>query len=200
MREILIVLSMLCSIISSSTYINAILRGQAKPHRTSRIVWLVVTTIILASMVVSGTKTAIWQVIVLEIFSIVLFFLSIKFGMGGWAKGDIVALILATIGIVGWQISKDPLVALIFSIFADFSGMLPTTIKTWKRPDTEIVAFFLFDVFAGLFTLFAISDWTISEYLFPLYVCIVGCINTSILVYRKKQKSKSQKDNEILNE
>lgn len=77
--------------------------------------------------------------------------------MGGWSKSDIICLVFALIGIIFWQITKNPAIALYFAIGADFIGMIPAIIKTYHFPETEIWSFFALDVFAAIFSLLALK-------------------------------------------
>ncbi|MEI8092279.1 MAG: hypothetical protein WCG98_09195 [bacterium] len=56
------------------------------------------------------------------------------------------------------------------SILADFVGFLPALIKTYKFPETETWIFYALDVFAGLFTLLAVSNFTYQETTYPIYI------------------------------
>ncbi|OGK16683.1 hypothetical protein A2774_00075 [Candidatus Roizmanbacteria bacterium RIFCSPHIGHO2_01_FULL_39_12c] len=62
--------------------------------------------------------------------------------MGGWSKSDIICLVIAFMGIFLWQITKNPVISLYFAIVADFTGMIPAIIKTYKYPDIPILVDF----------------------------------------------------------
>ena len=103
--------------------------------------------------------------------------------MGGYAKSDIACLVVAVVGILIWQITDNPALGLYFAILADFTGMVPTLIKTYKLPHTEIYLFFLLDVFAGFFSLMAVKQWTAAAVSFPLYIMLIN-LTMVLLVLR----------------
>ncbi|MBU3978085.1 hypothetical protein KKE68_00090 [Patescibacteria group bacterium] len=190
MKTTFIFVSSLLAFISPLIYAKAILKGQAKPHRTTRFVLLIITSLATASLFAQHDTVAVWLAGVSALQSILLFGLSIKHGMGGWAKTDILCLLIALAGIVIWQTTKDPSLALYASIAADFTGMLPAIIKTYKYPHTEIWSFFLLDVFAAIFSLLAVKAWTVQEFSYPLYIMIINSIMV-LLIIRPKPTRKS---------
>ena len=177
-----IIISSLLVLISPIVYTVAILKGRAKPHRTTLLVFLIISSIATASLFTQGNRVAIYLAGVTTIQSLAMFILSIKYGMGGWAKSDIICLILALIGIVLWRITKNPVIALYFAIGADFIGLVPTLIKSYYFPKTEIWSFFAIDAFAGFFSLLAIKHWTIQEYSYPLYIMLINIITVLLII------------------
>lgn len=185
MKIFFIFLSSSLALISPLIYAKAILKGQAKPHRTTRFVLLIITLLATASLLAQHDTVAVWLAGVSALQAILLFILSIKHGMGGWAKIDVLCLIIALAGIVIWQTTKEPALALYASIAADFTGMIPAIIKTYKYPHTEIWSFFLLDVFAAIFSLLAVKAWTVQEFSYPLYIMIINSLMV-LLIMRPK--------------
>jgi len=187
-----IIISSLLVLISPIVYTVAILKGRAKPHRTTLLVFLIISSIATASLFTQGNRVAIYLAGVTTIQSLAMFILSIKYGMGGWAKSDIICLILALIGIVLWRITKNPVIALYFAIGADFIGLVPTLIKSYYFPKTEIWSFFAIDAFAGFFSLLAIKHWTIQEYSYPLYIMLINIITVLLIIHPHYDHKHSQ--------
>ena len=186
-QEIFIAISTLLAFISPFFYISAILKGKARPHRTTRIVLLTITILSTASLFAQHNTVAIWLSAVSMLQSIVIFGFSIKYGMGGWAKLDIACLVIAVVGIVLWKVTENPAIALYLAILADFVGMVPALVKTYRMPHTEIWSFFLIDTFAGVSSLLAVAKWTPEEYSYPLYIMVINFVMVLfILMPRKK--------------
>lgn len=190
MSAFFIFLSSLLLFISPLIYAKAILKGQARPHRTTRFVLLLITSLATASLFAQHDTVAIWLAGVSSLQSILLFGLSIKYGMGGWAKTDVLCLVVAFTGIILWQTTKEPSLALYASISADFTGMIPAIIKTYKYPHTEIWSFFLLDVFAAILTMSALRSWKVQEYSYPLYIMIINSIMVLLIIRPKFQQKR----------
>lgn len=188
MSTIFIVISSLLALISPIVYARAILKGEAKPHRTTRFVLLIITALSTASLLANNNTVAVWLAGVSTIQAIIIFILSLKHGMGGWAKLDLVCLLIALMGIAAWQTTNNPLLGLYFSILADFTGMIPALIKTYRLPKTEIATFFVLDTVAAVFTMFAISNFSIENIAYPVYIFAINIVMTLLIVIPRHLK------------
>lgn len=185
MKQIFLILSSLTALISPIVYARAILKGEAKPQRTTRLVLLLITSLTTASLFAQHDKVAIWLAGISTLQSILIFILSIKYGMGGWAKKDLLCLFIALCGILLWKTTSNPTLALYSAIFADFAGMIPALIKTFHYPQTEVWSFYLLDVFAAGFNLLALRGWTLQEYSYPIYIMLIN-LSMVFLIIRPK--------------
>lgn len=188
MKIIFILISSLLALISPVIYIKAILKGEAKPHRTTRLILLLVTSLATVSLIAQGDRVAVWLAAVSTLQSIFVFILSIKHGMGGWGKMDILCLLIALLGIFLWQTTKQPIIALFASIMADFTGMIPALIKTYKFPKTEIWTFFILDAIAGTLSLMAVKSFTIEQVSYPIYIALINLAMVVIIIRPKLLK------------
>jgi len=192
MQNFFISISSILPLITTIIYTHAIVKGDAKPHRTTRLILLIISALATVSLLAQHNTVAIWLSGVSTIQCIVIFILSLKRGMGGYAKTDIVCLTIALFGIVLWQVTKTPVVALYFAILADFMGMVPSLIKTYRFPHTEVYLPFLLDFFAALFSFLAVKNRTIPEVSYPLYLVFINLAMT-LLILRPLFHSSSQK-------
>lgn len=182
MQSAFIAISSILALISPLIYAQSIVKGKVKPHRTTRLVLLIITTLATASLFVQGNTVAVWLAGVSMLQSIVIFTLSIKRGMGGWSPIDLLCLAIALIGIILWKTTNNPEVALVASLVADFTGMIPAIIKTYHFPETEDWRFFGLDTLAGLFTIMAVSTRTWQEYAFPLYIFLINTVMVCLIL------------------
>jgi len=182
MQTAFIVASSICALISPLIYAKSILNGVSKPHRTTRFVLLLITTLSTAALFAQGDTVAVWLAGISTLQAIVIFGLSIKYGMGGWAKLDIACLAIALIGIVAWQVTSEPILGLYFSILADFTGMVPAILKTYRLPHTENAWFFGLDVAAGIFTILAVTAFTPQAIAYPLYITLINSVMVFLIL------------------
>jgi hypothetical protein len=173
-QTILIVISTLLAMSSPIVYARAIIKGEAKPHRTTRLVLFLFTILATISLFAKGDRVAIWLAGVSALQASFTFLLSLKYGVGGHSKVDIVCLIMAVFGIILWQTTKEASFALMFAIAADFIGMVPTLVKTYKYPQSEIALFWLIDTCAGTLNLLAVKSWNLSQFIYPLYIALIN--------------------------
>ena len=186
MPSLFIAISSILALISPITYARAIFRGEARPHRTTRFTILLTTVIGTASLLAQHNTVAVWLAGVSAIQAIFIFILSIKYGMGGWSKSDIACLVIAIFGIILWKTTDNPILALYASIAADFTGMVPAIVKTYNHPETEVWYFYGLDTLAGLFSMAALSVWTVQEFSYPVYILIINGVMVALSLRKKK--------------
>ena len=162
------------ALIAPVVYIRAILRGEAKPHRTTRFVLMVITFLTVTALFAHGDRVSLWLAAASAIQAIVIFGMSIKYGMGGGDKVDILCLVIAMLGVVLWQITNEPILALYFGIAADFVGGIPLFIKTWRDPDTEVWSYYAFDVVGSFLILLAITTRSVETMAYPFYIFAIN--------------------------
>lgn len=185
MQYIFLSLSNLLIVVSYIIYTLSILKGESKPHRTTRLVLLIINSLSTASLFAQKNQVAIWLPGISTLCSLIIFYLTLKNGIGGWSKTDIFCLIIALIGIIFWQITQNPVVAMYFAIGADFTGMVPALIKTYKLPHTESFLFFFIGGMAAFLNLLATKVWTFQNYSYPLYITLI-CIVMLLLISKIK--------------
>ena len=189
LKQLFLIVSAVLPLISPIIYSRAILKGRAKPHRTTRLTLLIIASIATVSLFAQHDTVAIWLAGVSALQAVVIFVLSIKYGMGGWAKTDIICLVIALFGIFLWQTTKNPTLTLYSSIAADFTGMIPAIIKTYRLPQTEIASFFVIDSVAGIFNLLAVKTWTAHEISYPIYIFAINALMV-MLVLKPRLKNR----------
>jgi hypothetical protein len=187
-KTILIICSTMFALFSPIFYTLSILKWESKPHRTTRFVVLSITFLSFASLLAQHNTVAIFLAWVSVLQSILIFILCIKYGMGWWAKTDIICLVIAGIGILVWKLTSNPVMWLLASILADFVGYLPALIKTYKFPETETWVFYILDVLAGLFTLLAITNFTYQETSYPIYILAINLVMVIFILRPKISK------------
>ena len=166
------------------------MRGDAKPHRTTRFVLLLITLLTAASIIAQHNYVVIWLAGASAVQAVFIFGLSIKHGFGGKSKSDIICLVIALLGIVLWQVTKQPVLALYFAMLADLTGMIPALFKTYRMPETEIWSYFAIDIGAGALTLAAIKTWDIRNISYPLYIMLINALMVATILRGIQKRAK----------
>ena len=191
MQAAFILISSILVFLSYLIYEWSIVVGKTRPHRTTRFVIMVIAALGTASLFAAHDKVAIWLLAICALQSAVVFGLSLKWGMGGWAKTDLFCLFIAAIGIAFWKITDNPALGLYAAIAADFFGMVPAILKTYRLPHTEYWLSYVFDIFAAGFTLLAIQNWEIQGYSYPLYILLINLAMLALILRPKLSFSKT---------
>jgi hypothetical protein len=77
-------------------------------------------------------------------------------------------------GIVLWQLTAMPALAIAFCIFADLLATLPTLRKAYATPESEYAPPYLLSVLAMLVTLGTVEHGGFTAYGFPLYMLLIN--------------------------
>lgn len=169
-------------------YILAIFRGETKPNRATWFIWTVVNFMATASYYSSGAHHTIWIPVIYAIAPVVVFTLSLKYGVGGWTPFDVGCLCISGISAIAWWISGSPLVALLINLFIDFVGALPTIRKVYHDPKSEDRTAWIIGSVANAINLFAVERWTFAIMIYPLYQFSVCMLVTILIFIRRGQK------------
>ena len=193
MPNIFLILSSIVGLLTPIIGIRSILKGEFKPQRTTRFILLILTSIFVASLYAQGDKSSIYLALLQWGGGVAIFVLSLKYGVGGKDKLDFVVLGLAILAVVIWKVTDNPTLALYMSLLADFIGILPTLIKSYKSPETEDPKFYFSDVLAGLFSILALKTFAFSELVFPAYIFFINllCVVLILLGRRSNLKNKN---------
>lgn len=174
-------------------YAIDIARGRAKPARSTRILFLILMTVIL---IVQGREFTSWvlALTVAEVMSqILLFGLSMKHGVGGVARLDIICYAAFTVSLSAYLLTKDAVLSLTLLILTDLIGFLPTLVKTWRDPSSETWPYYFFGgVIAAAASVLASATTAYVELAFPIYICAANGVVTALILLRERKRRRSR--------
>ena len=186
MQEILGGVSGLLIALSCIPYIRDILLRKTKPQRMTWFIWMVLLTIAFFAQLSEGGTWSLITTGVDWLGVVVIFILSIKNGIGGATKLDKLALVGASIGLILWYLTNEPLYALVITIFIDFIAGMLTILKAYKEPETETFIAYMICGTGGLLGVFAVGELNLSLIIFPLWICLFNyAIGITVLLGRK---------------
>jgi len=189
MKETLGYISGILAILSAVPYIRNIFLLKTKPQRASWLIWSVLPSIAFFAQLSKGGT---WSLLLTAgdlMTVLVIFILSIKYGVGGKTKLDIWALVGAGVGLLLWYITKEALAALLITIFVDFLGGMLTIIKTYKDPESETLITWMITGLAGFFGALSVWENNFSLLVFPIWICLINfSVAITILLGRRKLK------------
>lgn len=172
-------------------YIIDILHGQARPARSTRIMYMLLMVLALIQQHQLGSTWALLLIIGELIQAILILGLSYKFGMGGITRLDMGCYALLAINIVVWQSMNNALIGIYLTILADLIASVPTLYKSYKRPETETAAYFSLGAVSGLLAVFSQINPTYSNIVFPLYIAIINAV-VAVLIMRGRTVLKNR--------
>ena len=164
-------------------YFIDILSGKAKPARSARIMLTALLIIALFQQRGLGGGWTLAVTIGEAVGAIAILAASLKRGVGGLNRLDLICYLLLFIDVLFWVTTDNTLVALYLTVIADVIAFGPTLIKTWRHPKSETPIFFLGGFVAPILSIVGGQNYSYAVILFPLYISIVNGLEI-VLIYR----------------
>lgn len=178
-------LSGLIFVLADIPYIKDTLSGETKPHRTSWFLYFVFNAISIANQTASGATNSLWYPIAGAITTLLVFVLSIKRGVGGYQRLDIICLIGALAGVGLWIYFDNPTLSIIANLVATSFAVTPTIKKAYLKPRTETKITYALGAVSSALAAISVGkiDWVLL--LLPIYGFVVQFGIYALLIIRR---------------
>lgn len=177
---VFVIVAILLRLLAGADYLLATIRGTVKPNPVTWLFWGLSPMIAFAAQVQYGLQPSGWVTFALGLGPLLIFAIAItKNKNQRWKIGpfDILCGVCAFIGIILWQATSDPALALTFGILADIIGGVPTVYKAYVKPQTEKALPYFLSMVSMVVTILTVRDW---EYIHVGFTIYIFCINAVI--------------------
>ena len=159
-------------------YLWDTIKGKVKPNRVSFLLWSIAPMIAFAAQIKQGVGLESLMTFSTGFLPLLTFVASFTNKNAEWklTRFDVACGILSVAGLILWLITKVSNVAIFFSIVADGLAALPTLVKAYKYPETEIAWPWLATCFGVALTLLTLKEWTFANSGFIVYIFIVDLL------------------------
>ena len=173
--------------IGYAPYIRNVLRGKTKPHAFSWLVWGLLETIAFFAQLVKGGGAGTWVTACSASITLFIAVFALRQKDKQIRPTDWIALTGALIGITLWQLSNDPLLAVISIVVADALAFAPTFRKSFRRPNEETLTEYFLSCIKWLLSIFALGSLSFTTWLYPASLAITnGAFVILCLIQRKR--------------
>jgi hypothetical protein len=175
------------NLIGAIPYIKDTLKGKTKPNRVTWLMWTISPMIATFAAISNGVTWAVLPVFMAGFLPLLVLISSFINKDSYWKLEifDYLCGFFSVLALILWAITKDPVIAITFSIISDSSAAMPTIIKAWKHPETETGSIYIISLLCTFTSFFAIKVWNFSSTAFPIYLIIISSI-IIFSIYRKK--------------
>lgn len=188
MKETIVIIASILAVVGNIPYLRDVIKGRAKPHPYTWLVWSIVSLTVFFGQVAKGAGLGAIPTGVSEFFTILIFFFSLKYGFKNIQRRDTYFLIIALLGLIPWAVTKDPTLSVIIVVVIDLIAFTPTLLKTWKHPSTETPVLYSMNVFRHILILFSLSAYNIATVLHSISMIITNTAMTVFILFRKENK------------
>jgi hypothetical protein len=159
-------------------YTLSVVRGRTHPNPVTWLCWGLAPLVAFAAQVPDDLDAAAWMTLVLALGPVTIFATSVvrQRSWGSVTAFDRACGLLAAAGVVAWQVTDNPTVAVVFAIAADFAGAAPTLRNAYRRPFDECAPPYLLSSASMVITMLTLTDLTFTQAAFPVYIMVVNAI------------------------
>jgi hypothetical protein len=175
-------------------YIASIVKGETRPNPITWFFWGITPLIAGIGQLQQGVGISTLMTFALGVGPLLIFGISLAKGRAAIAFNifNVTCGLLALLGIILWQLTHNPQLAILFSIAADICGGLPTVRKAFLRPGSEPALPYLISMTSMTLTVFTIQHWTFANCAFPLYIFMINAVIFSLVVSRVGRRLKAR--------
>ncbi len=187
-KEVFAIVAALFAVFGNVPYLLDILKGRVKPHPYTWLVWTLVSGIIFFGQVSKGAGIGALPTAASEIFTVIIFLFSLRYGFRGVTGIDTLFLAIALLGIVPWILTNDPTISVVIAVSIDFVAFLPTLRKTWKHPRTETPILYGMNALRHGLALVSLRAYNIATVLHSIVMIVMNVFMTAIIIMRTKRR------------
>jgi hypothetical protein len=171
-------------------YLVETIKGSVKPNRVSFLLWSIAPLIAFAAQIKQGVGLESLMTFSTGFLPFMTFAGSFANKKAEWklTRFDLFCGILSILGLILWLITKVGNIAIAFSILADGLAAIPTIVKSYKYPDTEMAWPWIATSFGVLLTILTLKKLSFANSSFILYIFVVNLIIFCLVQFRLGEK------------
>jgi hypothetical protein len=186
-----VIIGALIGAAGSLAYLVDTVKGKVKPNRVSFLLWSIAPIIAFAAQIKQGVGLESLMTFSTGFLPLTTFIASFVNKKAEWkiTRFDILCGVLSIIGLILWLITKVGNIAITFSILADALAAIPTIVKAYNHPDTELAWPWLATVVGVVLTLLTLNELTFANSGFIIYILIVNTLIFTLVQFRIGEKN-----------
>lgn len=173
-------------------YVRDILRKTTKPDRIAWLIWTFEYTALFFAQLSAGAHHSLWIVGLQLVGVIVIFCLSLRYGLGAFSRQSTALLVSVFGALLIWYFTQNATLAILILIAVEASGVVLTMIKVYKKPGSETLSFWVLIAITGVLGIPAVGfDAAPILYVYPVSLLFMsgGVVGASLLGTRRQAKT-----------
>ena len=185
-----IIIGTLIGAAGSVVYLVNTVKGRVRPNRVSFLLWSIAPLIAFFAQIKQGVGLEALMTFSTGFLPLTVFIGSFVNKQAEWklTRFDLACGILSLVGLALWMITRVGNVAIFFSIVADGLAAIPTIVKAYRYPDTEIAWPWISTVVGVILTLLTLSTFTFANSGFIMYILAVNTLIFVLVQFRLGEK------------
>ncbi len=167
-------------------YIRSILRGRARPHVFSWVIWGLTTFIVFFAQLAGHAGLGAWPIGVSGAISIYIALLAyVKRADAHITGADWGFLAAALSALPLWFLTSNPAWAVVTLTTVDLIGFGPTVRKSFHHPHDESMGFFTLFAVRNFLVVLAVETYSVTTVLFPAVIGLACLLLVFMLAARR---------------
>jgi hypothetical protein len=187
-KIILVVIASLLAIVGNIHYLRDVIKGRVKPHPYTWFIWTIVSCVVFFGQVAKGAGIGAIPTAFAEVFTVIIFVYSLKYGFKNPPRIDKYFLALALLGLIPWFITKDPTISVIIVVLIDLVAFVPTLHKTYFHSQSETPILYGSNVLRHSLIISTLGAYNIATMLHSISMIITNSIMVIFMKTRKDKK------------
>jgi hypothetical protein len=178
---------------SGLSYLVATWKGTIRPNPVTWLLWALTPLVAFAAQRQDGVGAQAWMTAATGVGPLLIFLVALG-RRTSWRVGffDVLCGVCAVAGVVLWQVTTDPALAVMFSIVADALAGIPTVRKAYRSPDSEKTFPYWLNIAAFSITLFTVSTWNFVNCAFFCYGVLINLVVSTVVSVRSARPGRPE--------
>jgi hypothetical protein len=189
-KPVFAVVAAVMAIYANWGYMREVIHEKVKPHPYTWFLWSIVSLVVFFAQLVKGAGWGLLPTFFAEVFTVIIFFYSLKHGFKNIRKIDHFFLLVALLGLVPWYITKDPTISVIVVVIIDLIAFMPTIVKTWNKPRSENPYFYELNIIRHILALCSLQTYSIATSFHSIVMVFANASIPETLWLRKWYKGR----------
>jgi len=186
MKQVFALIAVVFAIAGNLPYLRDVFKQRAQPHPYTWLVWSIVSGVIFFGQLAKGAGVGAWPTAASEIFTVIIFLFSLRYGFKNIVRRDTYFLIAALLGLIPWLLTHDPTLSVIIMVSIDLTAFVPTLRKTWIAPSTETPILYATNVLRHILMLLSLEAYNVATTLHSIAMITANSLMTAIILRRKR--------------
>lgn len=159
------------------------LRGKTKPNRVTWVLWTVVPLITFFAQLSEGVGLSSIFALAMALGPLFVVIASFANKNAYWKLTlfDYICGAISLLAIILWVITGDGVIAIVFSIIADFAAGLPTLRKGYTHPESENIVAYVVGIISAIITLLTLQHFDPASTIFAVYILLNSLLLVSTI-------------------
>ena len=187
-----IIIGTLIGAAGSVAYLIDTVKGKIQPNRVSFLLWSLIPFIAFAAQIDQGVGLEALMTFSTGFLPLTVFIASFANKAAAWkiTPFDLICGILSLLGLALWWFTREGNIAILFSILADALAAIPTLVKAYRFPSTEIAWPWLATSIGVILTLLTLPVFTFANSAFIWYILLLNISIFLLVQFRPGEKSR----------